>query len=77
MLYAFLVLIVVVINYFVGKEFEKAAKDKGYFSSKYFWLVFLLGVYGCLLVIALPDRGSRGNNQSMPSIESNPDMPEL
>ena len=52
------VAIVLWIDYLIAKEFYVAAQAKGYFEKKYFWLCFLLGVIGYLLVIALPDRGN-------------------
>ena len=46
------------IIYLVAKEFYKVAQAKGHPQKKYFWMCFLLGVVGYLLVIALPDRGN-------------------
>ena len=42
--------------YFIGKEFEFIAKEKGYTSKRYFWWTFLFGLAGIPMVIALPDR---------------------
>lgn len=67
-----LILVVLVINYFVAREFYKAASAKGWNQIKYFWLPFLLGPAGYLLVIALPDRGG----QHMSALISR-DLPEL
>ena len=36
----------------------EAAQKKGHIQKKYFWLCFLLGAVGYLLVVALPDRGN-------------------
>lgn len=55
MIVAFLVLVLIV-AFITANEFQEVANEKGYNSSKYFWYVFLLGIVGCLLVIALPDR---------------------
>lgn len=46
-------------------QFHQVAADKGYPQMKYFWLTFLFGVLGYMLVIALPDRGSvdKGNTE--------------
>lgn len=49
------------INYFIAREFENAAIDKGYSEKKYFWICFLLGLPGYLLVIALPDSSKNTN----------------
>ena len=38
----------------VAAKFDQIAEDKGY--SGYFWWVFLTGVIGILMVVALPDR---------------------
>jgi len=56
----------------VAREFYKAASAKGWNQIKYFWLSFLLGPSGYLLVIALPDRGG----QHMSALVSR-DLPEL
>lgn len=58
------------IDYLVAKEFCVAAKLKGYSEKKYFWICFLLGLVGYLLIIALPDRG---DNQRI----ANDELPEL
>lgn len=47
------------VMYLIAKEFYKAAEAKGYAEKKYLWLCFLLGAVGYLLVVALPDRGSK------------------
>ncbi len=58
--YIFLSIIVLAVGiwiaWYVAKQFREAAKMKGYDQTKYFWLCFLLGAVGYLLVIALPDR---------------------
>jgi len=48
--------LLLLINYFFAKEFALAAKDKGYENKKYFWIAFVFGIVGYLLVAALPDR---------------------
>ena len=45
------------LQFFIAKQFEGVANDKGYFRKRYFHLCFWLGLVGMLLVIALPDRG--------------------
>ena len=51
-------IVMLVIGFFVAKEFQNIAEQKGHGdSSKYFWYTFLLAPYGMLMVIALPDRG--------------------
>lgn len=56
------IVVVLVIDYFIAKEFYNIAIEKGYKSQKYLWLPFLLGLVGYLLVIALPDRKHSKNN---------------
>ena len=46
------------LDWYIAKQFEEAAQKKGYTQKKYFWMCFLLGAVGYLLVIALPDRGN-------------------
>ena len=36
------VIVVPVVAYYIGKEFEYIANEKGYTSKKYFWWTFLL-----------------------------------
>ena len=57
-LYLIGIALFLVLQYYVAKQFESVANDKGYADSKYFHLCFWLGVVGYLLVIALPDRGN-------------------
>ena len=65
-------LALLVLDYFVAKEFYLAAAMKGWASKKYFFFAFFLTVIGYLLILALPDRGST----SAGSFESR-DLPEL
>lgn len=44
------------INYFIARQFQDVAEAKEWYDKKYFWICFLLGICGWLLVIALPDR---------------------
>lgn len=46
----------------IAMEFQRVAADKGYTGSRYYWYPFLFGIFGMLLIIALPDRG--GKNQT-------------
>jgi hypothetical protein len=50
--------VVIGVDYLLAKEFQAAALAKGYAQKKYFWLCFLLGMMGYILVVALPDRGN-------------------
>ena len=51
------------LSIWIAMQFSNAAKAKGYYQSRYFWLCFLFGLTGYLLVIALPDRNSAWKNQ--------------
>ena len=76
-----------IINYFIAREFYKAAVEKGYPQDKYLWLPFFLGLVGYLLVIALPDRKRdylTGNNTAQGNTRNSTDasspyndLPEL
>ena len=52
-------IVVIVFCYFIAKEFGQIAAEKGFTQSKYFWWTFWVLPVGVLMVIALPDRGSR------------------
>ena len=62
--------LVIWLFWYIAKQFEEAAQKKGHTRKKYFWLCFLLGAVGYLLVVALPDRG---NTQQIASDE----LPDL
>ena len=49
-------IIILVIWYFISKEFLNIAKMKGHQSSRYFWWTFFFSFVGMAMVIALPDR---------------------
>ena len=57
-LYILGILIALVIDYAVAKQFEEIAEMKGHIGSTYFWFTFILGIVGMLMVIALPDRSA-------------------
>ena len=44
------------ISFIIAVEFEEIAAMKGHRSRRYFWLPFLFGVAGYLMVVALPTR---------------------
>ena len=60
----FVLVVLLVIRLCMGADFYFVAKEKGYYSMKFFWYVFLFGLPGYLLVIALPDRGNEEKNVS-------------
>lgn len=71
-------ILVLVLAYFIGKEFEYIAKEKGYPDKKYFWWAFLFGAVGIPMVIALPDRRGRDAGISSVSLPASDDeIPEI
>lgn len=48
--------VAIFIQYLIAKAFADCAKEKGYERQGYFWACFLLGLIGCCVVAALPDR---------------------
>ena len=70
-------IVVLVVAYFIGKEFEYIANEKGYTSKKYFWWAFLFGAVGIPMVIALPDRrgGTGAASSGLPM--SDDEIPEI
>lgn len=59
--YLLVVAFVIVLDYYISKWFCEVAEEKGYPDTKYFWICFLLGSVGYLLVVAMPDRGKQKN----------------
>ena len=54
-LYIILAIIGLVISIALSVKFAGCAEDKGYSFKSYFWVCFLLGTIGYILVAALPD----------------------
>ena len=52
-----IIIVILACNLFLASEFSQAAQDKGYGDTKYWWICFLLGIAGWILIAALPDRG--------------------
>ena len=67
-----LILLALVLDYFVAREFYKVAVMKGWAEQKYFFFAFFLTLIGYLLITALPDRGGAAAG----SFDSR-DLPEL
>ena len=51
--------------YYIANLFYEAAVEKGHDSRAYFWLSFLFGPAGYLLVVALPDLKTRETISSL------------
>lgn len=54
-IYIIAIVVAVIINYFVAKQFSNIAEMKGHKDNKYFWYTFILGIVGMLMVVALPN----------------------
>ena len=65
-LYLVGIVIALIIDYVIAKNFADIAEMKGYEGDTYFWFTFLLGLIGMLMVIALPinDKGSNHKSTS-------------
>ena len=55
-IYFFGGILILVISGILAFQFYDAARDKGYDGMKYFWICFLFGIAGWILVAALPDQ---------------------
>lgn len=53
------VIILLVLNFIIAREFRRIAEDKGHDGRRYFHFCFWLGLVGMLMVIALPDRAGQ------------------
>lgn len=62
---------VLVLWWYIAKEFARIAEMKGYTDKRYFWWTFWLGLIGILMVVALPTISK--NETNMSSFE----LPEL
>lgn len=49
---------VIILQYFIGKEFRRIASMKGHGEARFFWWTFLCGPIGMLMVTALPDQSA-------------------
>lgn len=49
---------------YLANCFYDIACEKGFYDRRYFWISFLLGIVGYLMVIALPDRKKEKMEQS-------------
>ena len=68
-----LALVIIMVCFFIGKEFQHIAEMKGHNGSKYFWWCFLFSVIGMLMVVALPDRSGKAEVTNA----SNDELPDL
>ena len=63
----------IVLMIFVAQAFRDIAEMKGHNAEKYFWWTLILGVFGMLMVVALPDRAAEKAAANAP----NDELPEL
>ena len=68
---------VLLIQYFVAREFQRIAEMKGHHEKRYFWITFFFWIVGMLLVIALPDLKNRELLQRGQSESSDASLPEI
>lgn len=45
------------LDWFIAKQFSDIAAEKGFEERRNFWIPFLLGIVGYIMIAALPDRG--------------------
>lgn len=57
-IYFLIVIVYLIIDYLIAREFYNIAGKKGHYEKKYLWITFMFGIIGYCMVIALPDRGS-------------------
>lgn len=72
------VIIALVISAIIAACFADVAREKGFEESHYFWLCFIFGIAGYLLVVALPDRKIRTTpfKPEMKTASANPVSPK-
>ena len=59
-LYCIGIVVLLAIALSIAAEFQNVAEIKGFGGSmKYFWLTLFFGIFGMLLVVALPDRAKK------------------
>lgn len=63
---------IVIINLAIASKFDAIAIDKGYESGYGFW-VFFTGIFGMIMVAALPDRGGKEQKET-PKPEELPEI---
>lgn len=56
MVLVLVIFLVIYLNLFLAQQFDEVAAMKGYPDKKYFWIAFFFGIFGYILVAALPDR---------------------
>lgn len=64
-LYILIAIVVLVVNGLLASKMSKAAEQKGHSERTFFHLCFWLGIYGYLVVLALPDLKLRSQNDQM------------
>ena len=57
-----LLVIYFIVNGLIASKFDEISQLKGYPKGKYFWWCFFTGIFGYLMVVALPDQRSMQPN---------------
>lgn len=65
-------IVAIIITIAVAVKFDEIATDKGY-DSGYGWWVFFTGIFGMIMVAALPDRGGKEQKET-PKPEELPEI---
>lgn len=71
------IIVALIIQYFIAREFQRIAELKGHYEKRYFWITFFLWIVGMLLVIALPDLKNRELLQTGHTGSSDDSLPEI
>lgn len=64
--YVVILIVALIIDYFIAKQFEDIAEEKGFSQKRNFWIPFFFGLVGWIMVAALPDRGKQTVEVSEP-----------
>lgn len=64
-------ILVIFVWVYIAKQFEEIAEEKGFSGKRYFWIPFLFGIIGWIMVAALPDRGKQTVGASDPQKSNN------
>ena len=65
------IIIALIINAVIANKFVEIADMKGHYGSDYFWYIFLFGIIGTLMVIALPDISGKKKKEIFPETALN------
>lgn len=71
-------IVALVLNIIIAACFADVAREKGFEENHYFWMCFIFGIAGYLLVVALPDKRIRAalSKPEMTPAPANPVSPK-